>query len=235
MGRLKLFIKILLGREDYIPTQTHCPTEIMGVAGGQFPVARSVREGGACPLTVYSFGVGEDLSFSEAILGAYPGAEVFAFDPTPKAIAYVKKHALSQNSRFHFYPYGISDENGMETFYLPKNTNYVSGSVVGYDGVDPEQALDVEMKTLDTIMRELGHDCIDILKMDIEGSEFKVVPYILNAGCRFTQLCIEVHQRFFPDRKEKLRGLLQALNAGGYFTARVLDSGEELLFIKKDA
>ena len=40
-------------------------------------------------IVVYSFGIGEDLSFSEGVLSTFP-AEVWAFDPTPKSIKYVE-------------------------------------------------------------------------------------------------------------------------------------------------
>jgi FkbM family methyltransferase len=36
------------------------------------------------------------------------------------------------------------------------------------------------MKTLKDIMNELGHEHIDVLKMDIEGSEYDVLENILN-------------------------------------------------------
>ena len=37
---------------------------------------------------VYSFGIGEDLSFSEGIMDTI-NCSIFAFDPTPKSIKYV--------------------------------------------------------------------------------------------------------------------------------------------------
>ena len=44
-------------------------------------------------------------------------------------------------------------------------------------------------------MRELGRDHIDVLKMDIEGSEYGVLEDVLYLDIR--QLLVEVHQRFF--------------------------------------
>lgn len=82
-------------------------------------------------------------------------------------------------------------------------------------------------------MEELGHHHIDILKMDIEGSEFGVIPQILQSGCEFSQLCVEQHFRFFPDGKKRMRRLVELLNQYGYYITDVLDSGEELLFVKK--
>lgn len=52
---------------------------------------------------IISAGLGTDTNFEEAVLKNYRNATVFAFDPTPKSINYVKeiKH-LDQEKRFHF-------------------------------------------------------------------------------------------------------------------------------------
>lgn len=231
IGRMKLYIKILLGREMYIKKQVHCSVKVFGSTGGCFPVRTDTIDANA-PLIVYSFGVGEDLSFSQQILQTYSNAHVYAFDPTPKAVAYVAGHPISRNPRFHFAQCGIADQNGDAVFHLPKNENYVSGSILSHDGVQ-EQGISVQMKTLSTIMSELGHTHIDILKMDIEGSEYSVIPNILVEQCSFSQLCMEHHHRFLPDGKEKTYNLLRLLNKNGYFVASVLDSGEELLLVKQ--
>lgn len=238
VNHAKYWIKILLGKKMYFSRQLHVKTIILGNQGGAFPILPPEEISGnfdysSGSLTVYSFGIGEDLSFSKGILNRFPQARVYAFDPTPKAILYAQNHSLAQDSRFSFMPYGISDVCGTETFYLPKNENYVSGSVVQYGGVNSENSISVEMRTLRSLMEELGHQRIDILKMDIEGSEFSVIPQILESGCVFSQLCVEQHFRFFPNGKKKIRGLVELLNRYGYYIADVLDSGEELLFVKK--
>lgn len=230
VNRVKYWIKILLGQKMYFARQIHASTMVLGCQGGAFPITLP----GGDALTVYSFGIGEDLSFSQGVLDALPQARVYAFDPTPRAIRYAENHPLSQDSRFTFLPYGISDTCGTETFYLPKNENYVSGSVVRWDGVNMDNQITVEMRTLNALMEKLGHKRIDILKMDIEGSEFRVIPQILESGCAFFQLCMEQHFRFFPDGKEKLRDLIKLLNRHGYYIADVSDTGEELLFVKKE-
>jgi hypothetical protein len=44
-------------------------------------------------------------------------------------------------------------------------------------------------------MREKGHTKIDLLKVNIEGSEFAILPDILSAPIR--QVIIEFHGRFY--------------------------------------
>ncbi len=184
---------------------------------------------------VYSFGIGEDLSFSEYIIKNF-GVEVYAFDPTPKSIAYVNNNDLKKNRKFTFFPWGISDIDGKENFHLPVNADYVSGSVIEYEGVKAE-AIEVPMKRLKTIMAELGHSGIDLLKLDVEGAEFKVITDILKAKIPVKQICVEVHERFFPEKtgKKLLKKMMCELKAEGYVLVAISDqNGEELTFIKKE-
>lgn len=241
--RAKYWVKVLLGMKLYIPRQVRTKTVFFGTEYGGYTIqplsAPTMENSGRSDssgdrLIVYSVGIGEDVSFDEGILDAYPQARVYAFDPTPKAIRYLEKHPLSKDSRFTFLPCGMSDACGTETFYLPKNKNYVSGSVVEWDGVDGQDKLDVEMRTMGSLMEQFGHKRVDILKLDIEGSEFRVIPQILEAGCEFSQLCMEHHLRFFPDGKEKMRELIKLLNQHGYYIADVADTGEVLLFVKAE-
>ena len=233
IDRVKLYIKYLIGREIYIPKQVSCNTKVLGNDGCSFPVAIDLLPKGRT-ITVYSFGIGEDLSFSEALLDMFK-AEVYAFDPTPKAQRFVYSSVLIHKDNFHFYTYGLSDIDGTEVFYLPENNDYVSGSVLARDGVDINNSITVEMKKLSTIMKELSHDEIDILKMDIEGSEFKALPQIIESGCKFNQLCVEFHHRFIPGSgADQLHNIIELLNNHGYFVAAVGTSGEEVLFIKKN-
>lgn len=53
------------------------------------------------------------------------------------------------------------------------------------------------MKRLTDIVQELGHSHIDILKIDIEGSEYKILDSILSAPVQIDQILIEIHERFF--------------------------------------
>lgn len=168
---------------------------------------------------VYSFGIGEDLSFSEAIISR--GGIVYAFDPAPKAIKYVKEHKIFSNSQFHFFPYGLSDKDEKEVFYLPKRDDWVSGSVILHQYVDGENTVEAEMRTVRSIMQELKHDHIDVLKMDIEGSEFKVIKNLMNPELKeigFKICMMETHERFFvPKESEYVDGLYSFMRKNGFY------------------
>lgn len=179
--------------------------------------------------TIYSFGIGEDLSFSQEMLDKFD-CKVYAFDPTPKSIQYVQNHTLNHEPRFSFYPVGLSAADEVADFFLPTNKEYVSGSIQSRDEL-LATPIKVNMKRLSTITKELGHTHIDVLKMDIEGSEFSAIQDILDSGVDFDQLCIEEHSRFFDDGKKKLKTMVRSLRKHGYLLC-CADS-DNLLFCKK--
>ena len=72
---------------------------------------------------VYSFGVGEDASFDLALIERF-GLCVYAFDPTPRSILWVKKQRFPK--QFRMQEYGISAFDGTALFAPPEN----SGSCV---------------------------------------------------------------------------------------------------------
>lgn len=181
---------------------------------------------------IYSFGIGEDLSFSEAMIDR--GGTVYAFDPTPKSIKYVKEHKLFENTNFHFLPYGLSDKNGKEKFNLPIRSEWVSGSVISHQYVNDKNVIEVEMRTIRTIMKELNHSHIDILKLDIEGSEFKVMNNIWDPSLdtiNLDYICLETHERFFVSHeKEYIEKFYSNMNNSGFFDFYGMDN--EPTFVK---
>lgn len=180
---------------------------------------------------VYSFGVGEDISFDLGLIDKY-NCQIFAFDPTPKSINWISDRSLPSN--FKFFPYGIHSETGDVVFNLPKNKDFVSGSIIRQSNVDIYNSIQVHMKCLDDIILDLQHTEIDILKIDIEGSEYQVLDSILNSNVKINQILIEIHERFFLDGRRKTQELLSNLKEHGYSLFAISDTFEELSFIKRD-
>lgn len=175
---------------------------------------------------VYSFGIGKDISFDETMMHLHE-AQVFAFDPTPDSIAWINQE--NANSSLQFYPYGISAKTGFIDFYLPKNPLHVSGSVVATSFVDEAQKIKVQMKRLADILAELGHKKIDVLKMDIEGAEYDVIPDILETQVQISQILIEFHGRVLGH--QKTIEAVELLKKHGYEVFGISERGEEISFI----
>ena len=142
----------------------------------------------------YCGGVGEDITFDLGLIARF-SCDVFAFDPTPRAIAHVAAQA-GDEPRFHFLPVGLWSEDTTLRFFAPRDPAHVSHSVVNLQKT--ETFFEATVRSVPNLMRELGHDRIDLLKIDIEGAEHRVVRSMLAAEIRPTVLCLEIDQPVRP-------------------------------------
>ena len=136
---------------------------------------------------VYSFGVNYDWSF-EDLMEKY-GCEIFAFDPSTNAT-----EDYNRTSMAHFYRIGLADRNH----------------------IDPVKHW--KMRTLKTIYSDLLNHTgriIDYLKIDIETSEWTVLPEILASGMfsKVRQLAIEFHWPGDEGSLETYRSLTATVKA----------------------
>lgn len=141
---------------------------------------------------IYSIGINNDWSFDD-LMEKY-GCRVFAFDPSMK----MEDH--NRSAMIQFYKMGISDVD-----------------------IDEKEGRKWKLRTLETIYKKLGHEgrIIDYLKMDIEGSEWKVLPQILKSEMmgKIRQLGVEFHLSSFKTLKEfqqKAVGLLRSIEKSGF-------------------
>lgn len=177
---------------------------------------------------IYSIGIGKDISFDRAIIKKH-GCKVFAFDPTPKSIEWIGEQKLPAS--FRYYSYGISKKTGNDKFFLPENPRGVSGSLVIHDDVDERKFIEVPMKSFADIAREFDHRHIDVLKMDIEGAEYDIIKSILKSPVTIDQILIEFHDRFFSEKENKSKMVVETLQKFGYEIYAASISYEEVSFI----
>ncbi len=170
---------------------------------------------------VYSFGLGEDISFDLALIERV-GCTVHAFDPTPRSLAWLGAQALPPELEVHAY--GLADVDGVVSFAPPADPAHVSHSVLARDGVS---RVELPVRRLATIRRELGHDRIDLLKMDIEGAEYGVIEDMLTAGLLPRQLLLEFHHGMGGVPVARTERTLDALRGVGYRVFDARDSGRE--------
>lgn len=138
----------------------------------------------------YCAGVGEDVTFDIELIEEL-GCNVFAFDPTPRAIEYVEENAKDVPN-FHFYDVGLWSTNERLKFFAPKDPGHVSHSIVNLQSTS--EFFEAECKRLSSLMDDLGHDSLDLLKLDIEGAEYEVVNSMLEDQVPVKVLCVEFDQ-----------------------------------------
>jgi FkbM family methyltransferase len=178
---------------------------------------------------IYSFGIGEDISFDREIMNNCQ-CTVYGFDPTPKSIEWISAQNCPPN--FKFFPFGIATKSGEVEFYLPQRSEYVSGSILQNQNVDVNRKIKVPMKSFDDIVKVFHHSKIDVLKMDIEGAEYEVLPEILKSSVQIDQILLEFHHRMMPNGKALTMQAIQLLKNYGYEIFGISDTHEEVSFMK---
>jgi hypothetical protein len=81
-------------------------------------------------------------------------------------------------------------------FYAPRNHRHVSHSILNLQKT--ERFFEADCKRIDTIMRELGHSTLSLLKLDIEGAEYAVIESMLNGEIRPRVLAVEFDEIHTP-------------------------------------
>ena len=122
--RLKSFAKVALGKELFIKPDLVCVKERYGSDYGGWDI---VTAGVNSRSVVYSFGIGEDVSFDIGLIEKY-NLIIHAFDPTPKSIEWVKKQNLTK--QFILHEYGIAAFDGNVSFNPPDNPNHISHTLL---------------------------------------------------------------------------------------------------------
>ena len=166
---------------------------------------------------VYSFGIGEDISFDKDLIIKF-GCHIFAFDPTPRAKHHVENSKVAD--KFHFNAIGLANHDGKEIWHLPRNKEHVSCSVFNHENYTKDELDDntiaVEVQRLTSIMTKQGHTHIDLLKMDIEGSEFDVIDDILNTKLDIHQITLEFHPQMISNGNKRVNSTIRRMKRAGY-------------------
>lgn len=222
--RVRHELRCALGRDIRFPVQLHVKAHRHGSEyGGWWVCPRDLN----ADSIIYSLGIGTDITFDLSMIAAL-GATIHAFDPTPGSMDYLKSMALP--ARFHWHQFAVGGDDGQARFFLPENPLHVSHTLVA-PAHTHAGAIEVQVRRLSTIMRELGHATIDVLKMDIEGAEYDVLDDILGQQLPVRQILVEFHHRFPSVGIDRTRQVVRRLNDAGYRIFAVSDTGEEYSFI----
>jgi FkbM family methyltransferase len=138
----------------------------------------------------YSGGIGEDASFELELIDRY-GCEVVGFDPTPRSIRYMEQVA-ADGTRFRFMPVGLWSIDTEQRFYAPANPEHVSHSIT--TARDAGEYFVAQCRSVPSLMAELGHERVDLLKLDIEGAEYEVLDSVLESDLRVKVLLVDFHR-----------------------------------------
>lgn len=206
-----------------------CATMKFGVPGGDWvfcPTPLNDRS------VVYTFGVGNDVSFDTGVAEQF-GCDVHGFDPTPRAAEWVRSQKLTD--KFKFHELGIASIDGTLEFHQPKSdASYHFTPVQRYENGESVRTVEAPVRRLTTIMRDVGHDHVDLLKLDIEGGEYDVIDDLLENNVLPGQLLVEFHHMYATIPWAKTRDAVAALRKAGYGIMHISPRTYEYTFMRRD-
>lgn len=178
---------------------------------------------------VYSFGVGNCVGWDLEMIRRF-GVTVHAFDPTPASIDWVARQRVPPN--FIFHDYGLSNFDGELEFHPPRRRGNTHFSQVRRGGMFGRSFPVLgQVRRLSSILRALGHQRIDLLKIDVEGSEFDAIPDLISSEIEVDQLLIEIHYHFRSKSMRKGLDLIEQIKTYGMRCFHVSPRGLEFSFI----
>lgn len=163
-------------------------------------------------------------AFSLPILKAGRGAQAVLVEPNPIMRARLERNvSLNRLRNVHIEASAIGAANGAAQLQFPKNGNLGQGRVgVAYDG--GSDGLTVPVRPLADVVTEAGLEAVDLLKVDVEGLEDRVIcPYLASDAPKPGLIYVEIaHDGTWE------MPLLERLSEAGY--AQIETYGENALF-----
>ena len=199
------------------------PIHTLGSPNGQKTICPLIK-----PNFVISGGAGTDISWELELMQNF-STKIFLVDPTHLSRALVENLTKTQKflqlkkelSALSFFPFALWDELTTLPMYPPTAIEQNDYSLVGLQktkGMSGYEPIKVQTITIPKLLEEQRGINIDILKLDIEGAEFKVLKNLFRERIFPEQILIEVDELFFPSIRNifRARKVFAILRKNGY-------------------
>jgi FkbM family methyltransferase len=185
------------GGDIRVPPSVRCRKLAFGSRDGRWVICPDRLSSKS---VVYSFGIGTDISFDQALIQQF-SCKVHAFDPTPSALRWLQSQKLPAG--FVAHPWGLAAYDG-SAFFSPIHPRDTVNFLISADAAS-KSVPESQVRRLPTIRNLLGHDRVDLVKIDIEGAEYDVLDDLVAESARIDQLLVEFHHRWSrsPSRTEQ--------------------------------
>jgi FkbM family methyltransferase len=149
--------------------------------------------------------------FSKNIYNLY-NCKIYSFEPVQHNYNQCKVN-LQDYEGIKLYKLVLSNENGTCDFFVAgESSSIYIGSTIG--------EYEIETKKIDEFLDENGINKVDLIKMNIEGSEYELLEYIIknNFIDRFENLQIQFHDNAFDGWREKYDFIIENLKKTHHLT-----------------
>lgn len=193
---ISLFSNLILGRKNDFPTASlsdrrivyDTPFSTKTFLAAIYDFYNETQRDTLLPENAVVVDIGSNIGqYLTAIKAFKPKAKVYCFEPDPTIFAILKKNA-AQYSDVTIFNHAVSDRVGTEKFYVSLLFSEWSSFEKSAISGDVKE-VKVSSVVGDKILEKVGE--IDLLKIDVEGAELKVVSGLLKTLKRTKYLMIE--------------------------------------------
>ena len=137
--------------------------------------------------TILSFGVCDDWSFEQALLARRPGLPVHCYDHTVGEQVFLADLAAASSkiSTWGRVPKRLETCLSYNSFFRGDRVHFPQRVI--------DRAESAQDATIAQIFERAGAASNVLVKMDIEGGEYAVIPDLLNVADRITAMVVEFH------------------------------------------
>ncbi len=149
--------------------------------------------------------------FSLFCLSKFKNTNIYSFEPMPNNFKLLKKNREDNSHvQFEIINKAVSDKKETIELQYDSNDDFTTAASI-YPNPHGQDTIQVEAITLEDIVDQFSLSKIDILKMDCEGSEYKILYNLPDKlWGQITSLTMETHKGFHENEtKSHLVALLK--------------------------
>lgn len=162
------------------------------------------------------FDVGANIGLWTKYILTRNAKKVYCFEPNITAISNLKRN-FNGNSNVVIDTNAISHENKQFTLYVSDENSLISSFFNTNKGGNRNREYLVDAITFDDVFKKYNISDVDLIKIDIEGSEFEIFNNLTpNVYDKVKSFLIETHDFYFSDGEEKITKLISILEFNGY-------------------
>jgi FkbM family methyltransferase len=123
---------------------------------------------------------------------------VYVFEPVP-AYADFTRDRFRRNGKIRVFTYGLGEKN---------ETRLIGLDEAAASLFRGKRETKIELRNFEEVMRELGITHVDVLKVNIEGGEYELLPHLVRSGTikKVRALQVQFHD-FYPGAKAAMNAI----------------------------
>jgi FkbM family methyltransferase len=169
--------------------------------GGYLLPADNIGRGWLC----YCIGTGADISFELELIRRWE-ARVRSFEAVPHFVEHLHS-VVAGEPGLTLEHAALASSDGplrMQVTHVPGSRSVSAAGLYASDSY-----IEVPGRTLHSLMAEHGDSRLDLLKMDVEGLEYELLPTLDLNSLGVKVLCVQLHHTATVRHAKRLIGLLQ--------------------------